>query len=167
MFNYDVEERTKGIVQEVAKYRAQNHIERPDFLHQLQQVGAKDASFTINDVAVGIAAIIMDGYDTSANVFSYLAYEVARHQDIQNRLREEIEETLYANDNELTYDTMQEMKLLEASILGTWALKFARHNVKKYLVSKLYEGYNIVKKIKLMYRKKWQQLHFFNIFYLE
>ena len=45
-------------------------------------------------------------------------YELAKHPEIQSKLRKEICEVLQKNDNEVTYETIQEMKFLDMVVSG-------------------------------------------------
>lgn len=45
-------------------------------------------------------------------------YELAAHEDIQNKLRNEIEETLDKHDGKITYEAIQEMKYMDQVING-------------------------------------------------
>jgi hypothetical protein len=40
------------------------------------------------------------------------------HQDIQDRLREEIDDVLQKHDGKLTYDSIQEMEYLDKVVSG-------------------------------------------------
>ena len=56
------------------------------------------------------------GFDTVSNAMSFLAYELAVNQDVQQRLQKEIDETI--QDNEVTYNTLFKMKYLDMVISG-------------------------------------------------
>lgn len=45
-------------------------------------------------------------------------YELAKNQDIQKRVQEEIDRVLEAHQGKITYDSINEMKYLEACIDG-------------------------------------------------
>jgi Fe-S cluster biogenesis protein NfuA len=45
-------------------------------------------------------------------------YELSLHQDIQDRLRKEIDDVLQKHDGKLTYEGIQEMKYLDKVVSG-------------------------------------------------
>ena len=49
---------------------------------------------------------------------SFALYELSVHPEIQSRLREEITEVLQKYNNEITYDSIQEMKYLDMVVNG-------------------------------------------------
>lgn len=48
-----------------------------------------------------------------------MLYELAQRQDYQDKLREEIRDTLAANNGKLTYDSVKNMKFLDMIFKGT------------------------------------------------
>ncbi|CAG9806336.1 unnamed protein product [Chironomus riparius] len=57
--------------------------------------------------------------ETSANALTFCTYELAINQDIQDRLRKEIQAVLKKHDEEITYDAIMEMKYLDMVINET------------------------------------------------
>ena len=62
------------------------------------------------------------GFDTIASQTSIIAHLLAENPDVQERLQQEIDETLKNNNGELTYDAMHEMKYLDAVMNETLRL---------------------------------------------
>lgn len=59
------------------------------------------------------------GYETSSTMMSNALYELALNQKIQDRLREEINQTLAKFGGNLTYENIKEMKYLDKVCKGT------------------------------------------------
>lgn len=58
------------------------------------------------------------GFETSSSTISHALYELSQRQDIQDKLRQEINDSLAANNGELTYDNVKEMKYLHMVFQG-------------------------------------------------
>lgn len=63
------------------------------------------------------------GFETSSTTMSFALYELARNPDVQDKLAQEIQETLAKNDGKFNYDAIQEMKYLDMVISGMLNLK--------------------------------------------
>lgn len=57
--------------------------------------------------------IVVDGHETSSSVFSFVIYELACHQGIQERLYEDVTNVLANHDGKLTFEGLQEMEYLD------------------------------------------------------
>ncbi|GFR31809.1 cytochrome P450 3A8 [Trichonephila clavata] len=62
------------------------------------------------------------GYETTAFTLSFATYMLALHPDIQDKLYEEIVDTLNSTNGELTYEALQNMKYLDSIISETLRL---------------------------------------------
>lgn len=58
------------------------------------------------------------GFEASALVVSSTLLELARHSDIQTKLRHEIDTVLEKYNGEITYDSLQEMTYMEKVVYG-------------------------------------------------
>ncbi|XP_060535693.1 probable cytochrome P450 6a14 [Cylas formicarius] len=110
------------VVKETVEYREKNNIRKNDFVHlllQLKNTGklTEDGDLTNNsqgiltyrDVAASMFIFYGAGFETTSTTTSFLLYELACHQDIQDRLRDEIREVLEKHGGKLTYEGLQEM----------------------------------------------------------
>lgn len=59
------------------------------------------------------------GFDTSSNTMAYALYELAKHPEIQDKVREEIRQVIKKYDGKLTYEGVKELELTEKVILET------------------------------------------------
>ncbi|GFS49391.1 cytochrome P450 3A8, partial [Nephila pilipes] len=86
--------------------------------HQLfKSVTSKKLS--MDELVAQCVIFFLAGYDTTASTLSFVTYQLALNQDVQDKLREEVDETLSANDGKLTYDAVQNMKYLDNVISET------------------------------------------------
>jgi cytochrome P450 family 6 len=58
------------------------------------------------------------GFETSSTTMTFCLYELSLHQDIQERLREEIDVVLKKHDGKITYESIQEMEYLDKVVSG-------------------------------------------------
>lgn len=87
---------------------------RKDFMNLLLDL--KDdptVSLTNNEIAAQAFVFYIAGFETSSTLLSFCSYELAKHQDIQQRVRDEIGAVLKRYNGHLTYDAMLEMRYLE------------------------------------------------------
>ena len=66
-------------------------------------------------------AFFAAGFETSATTMTFTMYELSQHQDIQDKLRKEIDEMLAKHDD-LTYDVVNNMTYLHKVISGKYTI---------------------------------------------
>lgn len=74
---------------------------------------------TIDLLGAQCVLFFQAGFDTSSNTLGYLFFELAQNQDIQNKVREEINSLLDTYDGQVTYDLLKHMTYSEMVIAGT------------------------------------------------
>ncbi|XP_065167464.1 cytochrome P450 9e2-like [Atheta coriaria] len=72
--------------------------------------------FTDVEITAQVMFFFVAGFDTISSSLSFISYEMALHQEIQQRLREEIDETLEKCNGHLTYDALIGMKYMDMVI---------------------------------------------------
>uniref|UniRef100_A0A2H1VU17 unspecific monooxygenase n=1 Tax=Spodoptera frugiperda TaxID=7108 RepID=A0A2H1VU17_SPOFR len=60
------------------------------------------------------------GFKTSTTALSYTLYEIAKHEDVQNKVFKEIDSYLARHDNKINYDCVSELPYLDAVIDETF-----------------------------------------------
>ena len=73
---------------------------------------------SMNSLAAQAFVFFVAGFETSSNTMTFCLYELSLHQDIQDRLREEIDFVLQKHDGKLTYEGIQEMEYLDKVVSG-------------------------------------------------
>lgn len=104
--------------------REMSKTKRGDLIDSLMEVksNVKDNDFKLEgDVLVSQAAIFfVAGRESSVTTICFALYQLARHPDIQKRLRKEIQETIKTQG--LTYESFQNMKYLHQVLCETLRL---------------------------------------------
>jgi hypothetical protein len=72
----------------------------------------------MNSLAAQAFIFFLGGFETSSSTMTFCLYELSLHQDIQDRLREEIDVVLQKYDGRLTYEGIQEMGYLDKVVSG-------------------------------------------------
>lgn len=126
----DFEDFMFAVVRQNLEYREKNNVVRKDFfqlLIQLRNTGTvqlddqwetvikadeSQKSLTINEIAAQTFIFFAAGFETSSTTLSFCLYELAKNQEIQQRVHEEIDRVLAEHGGELTYESLAEMKYL-------------------------------------------------------
>lgn len=70
------------------------------------------------DVAANSFLFFIAGFETSASTLSFCVYELALNQDVQEKLRSEVQQIKSANGT-LSYEILRRIPYMEAVITGT------------------------------------------------
>ncbi|XP_043597838.1 probable cytochrome P450 6a14 [Bombus pyrosoma] len=106
------------------KYRMDNNIIRPDFVHLLMEL--KKHPDRVNNIELTDAllasqtfAFFIGGFETSSATMAHVLYELAQNLEIQDKLREEIRDVYDKNNGVLTYADIKGMKYLDKVLKET------------------------------------------------
>nr|XP_008200098.2 PREDICTED: probable cytochrome P450 6a23 [Tribolium castaneum] len=109
------------VVKDTVNYREKNNFTRKDFMQLLIDLknnklvgeeGKSERGLTIEEVAAQSFVFFLAGFETSSTTMTFALYEMAKHQDIQAKVREEIDTVLKKHDGKITYEAIQEMKYM-------------------------------------------------------
>nr|QZM07458.1 cytochrome P450 monooxygenase CYP9EK4 [Lasioderma serricorne] len=168
IFPPEVSKFFRRLVQETIKTRQEKQILRPDMIHllmearkgQLQheksttendagfatveesEVGktkTKKLELTDDDIAAQALIFFLAGFDTTGSTMSFLALELAKNPDVQEKLQEEIDGVLERTKGNVTYEDITKMKYLDqvlSETLRMWTPGFQTDRLctKDYLI---------------------------------
>nr|WIT94153.1 cytochrome P450 monooxygenase CYP6WG1 [Euwallacea interjectus] len=116
-FSSDVYKYFLGMIRSSIEYREKTGFNRVDFLQLLMQLkdglledkskspnDQKSSIFSETEVLSNAFIIYAAGYETSSGTTCFAMYELALNPEIQEKLREEILDSLEKNDNQITYE---------------------------------------------------------------
>ncbi|XP_055855871.1 cytochrome P450 6a8-like [Episyrphus balteatus] len=121
MTRRDVEKFFMEAVRGTVEYREKNNIRKNDFMSLLidlknnKPIYSEDgkqvdtSGLTMEELAAQAFLFWVAGFETSSSTMTYAIYELARNTDIQDKLRQSINEVLEKHDGELTYESLKEM----------------------------------------------------------
>lgn len=112
-----------NVIKDTTEYREKSGVRRNDAMQLLLDMMSKDGkgdenTLTYNEMAAQAFVFFIAGFETSSTLMSFALLELAQNQDVQDRLREEINEVLRENKDELTYEVIWEMNYLRMVING-------------------------------------------------
>ncbi|EFA05730.1 probable cytochrome P450 6a23 [Tribolium castaneum] len=97
------------VVTDSVKYREENDYVRSDFMQLLIEM-KKQNQLTIEEIAAQCFVFFIAGFETSSATLTFALYELAKNQNLQNVARDEI---LANCPNEITYDSLADLKFLD------------------------------------------------------
>ncbi|KFU86671.1 Cytochrome P450 3A24, partial [Chaetura pelagica] len=89
--------------------------------HENNETNHSYKALTDSEILSQAFIFIFAGYEPTSNTLSYLAYELATHPDVQQKLLEEID-TVLPNKAPLTYDAMMQLEYLDMAVNETLRL---------------------------------------------
>uniref|UniRef100_A0A182W6V2 Cytochrome P450 n=1 Tax=Anopheles minimus TaxID=112268 RepID=A0A182W6V2_9DIPT len=122
----DISDFFMGVVKDTIAFRRSNNVQRNDFMTLLMKVmkeqvesgtvdGDQKDHLTMDDIAAQAFVFFLAGFETSSTTMSFCLYELALHQDLQNKARQNITDVLKKHDT-ISYEAIHEMKYIEMCI---------------------------------------------------
>ncbi|KAH8291270.1 hypothetical protein KR054_010210, partial [Drosophila jambulina] len=115
----EIEDFYMNIVRDTVDYRIKNKVKRNDFMGMLIELklkydsGNKEDGITFNELAAQAYIFLVAGFETSATTMAFALFELACNQDVQDKLRAEIDGVLEKQNGKLDYDSMRELTYME------------------------------------------------------
>ncbi|XP_069672115.1 probable cytochrome P450 6a13 isoform X2 [Periplaneta americana] len=119
MVPHDVTKFFQTAVWETVKYREENNIQCNDFLQLMIQLKNSGICEAFENEKPTENTETKGGFETSSTTMTFCFYELALNTDIQNRLRDEIDNATKKHDGNITYDDIQEMTYLDKVVSET------------------------------------------------
>ncbi|XP_066260490.1 cytochrome P450 9e2-like [Euwallacea similis] len=126
MFGKEVNDFFRNLINDALKSRKEEGIYRPDILQILIEArkglnpeenvaGNNDFLAGISDEDIIAQAIIFffAGFDSVSSLMTFTVYELTMNHEIQDKLREEIQQTLKNVNGEVTYEAIMGMKYMD------------------------------------------------------
>ena len=108
------------LVASTIKARDENGIVRPDMIQLMMETRGKlgpGKELSTEDIVAQAFVFFFGGFESTATLMCFAAYEVGINDHVQKRLQEEIDQVLEDCNGQVTYEAINGMKYLEAVIL--------------------------------------------------
>lgn len=111
------------VVRKNMDFREKNNLKRNDFFQLLMDIKKQseekgEIPFTFEELAAQVFLFFVAGFETSSTTMTFAFYELARHTEIQQKVREEVNDVLRQHGGKFTYEAIQDMKFLRCVIDG-------------------------------------------------
>lgn len=113
------------------KHREDNNVVRNDLMNMLIQlknkgsidgeISTESRKLTLDEVIAQAFIFFFAGADTTSNVISFAMFELAQRPDIQEKMRQEINEKVKGSNGEITYENLHEMTYLIQVVSGKFS----------------------------------------------
>ncbi|XP_017880985.2 probable cytochrome P450 6a21 [Ceratina calcarata] len=113
----ELEQMFTTLVKENLEHRRKESTPRYDFLEIMVQLEKEEGKQLPLDVlTAGVFTFYIDGFQTSSITLSFIGFQLAMHQDVQERLREEVKTVLEKHGGVLTYEAVKDMTYMDQVI---------------------------------------------------
>ncbi len=133
----DVVEFFTNVVRETIESRQKYSIRKKDFMQLLIDLMVKNEhcleedKLTFYEIAAQAFVFFLAGFETTATTLTYALHLLSFHQEIQERARKSIQETLERYDGEWSYEAVMEMEYVGQIIEGILSFCPKIRNLKK------------------------------------
>lgn len=83
-----------------------------------------ESGLTEKELVSEAFVIYLAGFETSASSMTFALFELAQHQEIQNKLRKEIQDVLKKYNGQIDYESVSEMVYLDKVLKGNFTQQY-------------------------------------------
>lgn len=110
----DINEKFLKIIDDIIEIQKQNGSNKNNILENI--IDYEKKFIPNDDVPAHAFSFLVESFETSSVTLSFLFYQLSKHQNVQQKVREEVFRVLEKFDNELNYDTIKEMTYMDQVI---------------------------------------------------
>ncbi|XP_017884325.1 cytochrome P450 6a2-like [Ceratina calcarata] len=115
--NEELEQTFRTLVKENLEHRRKESTPRHDFLELMVSLEREEGKQLPLDALTAYSfSFYADGFQTSSVTLSFIGFQLAMHQDVQERLREEVKSVMEKHGDVLTYESLKEMTYMDQVI---------------------------------------------------
>lgn len=114
----------RRLVGDTVRARDERGIVRPDMIDLLMRArdNEKGIKMTTDDIVAQAFIFFLAGFDTSSRLMCFASHLLSHHADVQERLRQEVDDVLAESHGEVTYEALGKMRYMDMVIAETLRL---------------------------------------------
>lgn len=123
IFKKSVQDYFIAMMRSTVQYREANNIHRSDFFNMVMNLknhgsilddkqGSEEGKITFNEMCAQSFIFFFAGFETSSTAMSFALYLLAKHPEIQQKVREEVRRIKALHKDVIDYDALMEMHYL-------------------------------------------------------
>ncbi|KAI4502992.1 hypothetical protein M0802_002036 [Mischocyttarus mexicanus] len=113
----EIDQFFRTIVKQLIEKRREETEKRNDFFQLMIDLEKnEERKFDEESLASESISFFGDGYESSSATLSFVCFELSIHYDVQEKVRNEINDVLAKHNGEITYDSLKEMTYLDQVI---------------------------------------------------
>jgi len=118
MFGLKTENFFKNVVATTVKTRDEQGIVRPDMIQLMMETRDKTngSVFDVDEMTAQAFLFFIAGFESTSTAMCFMTYHIGVDPDVQNKLREEIDDVLRRTNGKPTYEAINRMKYLDAVV---------------------------------------------------
>ncbi|XP_076375866.1 putative cytochrome P450 6a13 [Megalopta genalis] len=121
----------RRLVRENLDIRRKDQSPKQDFFQMMIELENSEGEMNEERIAIDSLSLFFDGFETTRITLSFIGYQLAKHPEIQEKVRNEIRTTLAKNDGVLTFESLKELKYMDQVISESQRLHSDLHLLKK------------------------------------
>ncbi|XP_076375888.1 cytochrome P450 9e2-like [Megalopta genalis] len=106
----------RRVVHENLDFRRKNQSPKHDFFQLMIEQENSEGEMNEERIAANTLSLFFDGFETSRLTLAFICYELAKHPEIQEKLRKEIQTTIALNGGVITFDALKDLKYMDQVI---------------------------------------------------
>ncbi|KAF5304863.1 hypothetical protein FQR65_LT07880 [Abscondita terminalis] len=119
LFDRDTTAFFTNILKETIKFRRENNITRHDMINSIIELGNNFDDNEIKQLAAHVFIFFAAGYETTSITLTFCLYELSINNNLQNKLRQEIDQVLEKHNGEVNYEALMDMKYMDQIVNET------------------------------------------------
>ncbi|XP_076375889.1 cytochrome P450 9e2-like [Megalopta genalis] len=106
----------RRVVHENLDFRRKDRSPKHDFFQLMIEQENSEGEMDEERIVANTVTFFFDGFETTRLTLAFIGYQLAKHPEIQEKLRNEIRTAIVKNDGVIAFETLKELKYMDQVI---------------------------------------------------